>query len=218
MPDLPTEKVKEMKGKGLANDEITRSLEGQGYNLDQISTAMNQAEMKEGSGIPPSGMQESAMDDIPIPEQTQEIAPPPEEPKQQGYQEPYMQQQEIPQYQQLPQQQTSYEDIQAIVEEILEEKWKEFLKSVGDVRVWKTSISEDLEATKQELVRTQKRLEDLQVAVLGKVKDYSKTMQNIGADMKALESVFGKILTPLTTNIKELNKITQELKGHKKKK
>ena len=187
---------------GLTNEEITRSLEGQGYNLDQISTAMNQSQI--GA---PAGMQESTMQDIPIPEQApvQEVAP-------EQYAAPDMSQYQ----QQLPQQQTSYEDIQAIVEEILEEKWKEFIKDVGDVGLWKSKISDDLEATKQELVRTQKRLEDLQVAVLGKVKDYSKTMQDIGTDMKALEKVFGNILEPLTKNIKELNKVTENIKKHKK--
>jgi hypothetical protein len=209
MPDLPTAKVQEMMDKGLTNEEITRSLEGQGYNLDQISTAMNQAQIGGGA---PVGMQESAMEQIPIPEQApmqQDI------PVQPMYNEPAAPQQDYSQYQ-LPQQQTSYEDIQAIVEEILEEKWKEFIKDVGNVGVWKTRMSDDLEATKQELVRTQKRLEDLQVAILGKVKDYSKTMQDIGVEMKALEGVFGKILGPLTTNIKDLNKVTAELKKYSK--
>jgi len=204
MSDLPTAKVQEMMDKGLTNEEITRSLEGQGYNLDQISTAMNQSQIGGGA---PQGMQESTMEQIPIPKQ-QEI------PVQPMYNEPAPQQ-DYSQYQ-LPQQQTSYEDIQAIVEEILEEKWKEFIKDVGDIGMWKSRMSDDLEATKQELVRTQKRLEDLQVAILGKVKDYSKTMQDIGTEMKALEGVFGKILGPLTTNIKDLNKVTEELKKHKK--
>jgi hypothetical protein len=214
MPDLPTVKVQEMIDKGLTNEEITRSLEGQGYNLDQISTAMNQSQI--GESAAPIGMQESAMEQIPLPDQAPMQQDIPVQPVEQPvYNEPVQQQQDYSQYQ-LPQQQTSYEDIQAIVEEILEEKWKEFIKDVGNVGVWKSQMSDDLEATKQELVRTQKRLEDLQVAVLGKVKDYSKTMQDIGTEMKALEGVFGKILGPLTANIKDLNKVTEELKKHKK--
>jgi len=210
-----------MKNKGLTNEEITRSLEGQGFNLDEISSAMNQSGLQ--GDMPPAGMEQSAMEEIPIPDQAggvppvQEPAPQPAE--QAGAQygaEQYPQQQEMSQYQ-LPQQQTSYEDIQAIVEEILEEKWKGFIKEVGDVNVWKGQMSDDLEATKQELLRTQKRLEDLQVAVLGKVKDYNKAMQDIGTDMKALENVFGKILEPLTRNIKDLDKVTKELKMKTKK-
>ncbi|MBT3984808.1 hypothetical protein HOE91_00780 [archaeon] len=212
MPDIPIEKVQQMQSQGLTNEDITRSLEGQGYNLDQISMAMNQAGMG-GTGAP-VGMEQSAMEEIPIP--TQQQAPPPVEQQPAPEQYPPQQQQDYGQYQ-LPQQQFGYEDIQAIVEEILEEKWKEFTRDVGDINLWKGAISDDLDATKQEVVRTQKRLEDLQVAVLGKVNEYNKTMQDIGTDMKALESVFGKILAPLTSNIKELDRITHELKSKTKK-
>lgn len=201
--DLPTRKVQELARKGLTNEEITRSLEGQGFNLDEIATALNQAKLMEGAEMP------NFDQDIPIPEQQEQY------PGYQGGQYSdgqYPQQQEISSYS-LPQAQNSYEDVQAIVEEVLEEKWKEFMKDVGDIIVWKARVSDDLEATKQEIVRTQKRMEDLQVAVLGKVNDYHKTMNNIGSDMKALESVFGKILEPLTSNIKELNKVTEELRS-----
>jgi len=210
MSDLPTQKVQQMIAKGLTNEEITRSLEGQGFNLDQISSALNQAGLS-SEELPPMPAE------APGYEQPYQEAPQQQEsPQEQQYPaEGYPQQQEVAQYQ-LPQQQMSYEDIQAIVEEILEEKWKEFMKDTGDINVWKARVSDDLEATKQELVRTQKRVEDLQVAILGKVKEYSKGMQDIGSDMKALENVFGKILEPLTKNIKDLNKVTEELKKSKK--
>ena len=218
MPNLPTEKVRDMVQRGLTNEEITRSLEGQGYNLDEISTAMNQAQIQTSAA--PMGMEQSAMEEIPIPYQN---VPPAEQPQEQ-YPAPVQEYpaeqpvQQDAQYPSFPQQQTSYSDIQAIVEEILEEKWKEFMKETGNINIWKDRVSDDLEATKQELVRTQRRLEDLQVAVLGKVKEYSSTMKDVGTDMKALEKVFGKILEPLTTNIKELNKVTHALKKKTSKK
>ena len=62
------------------------------------------------------------------------------------------------------------------------------------------------------ILRTQKRLEDIQVAVLGRVKDYNESVMNMGNDMKALEQVMSKIIEPLTQNIKDLNKITEHLK------
>ncbi|MFH1972830.1 MAG: hypothetical protein ABIJ18_05115 [archaeon] len=201
MPNLPTQKVKQMIAKGLTNEEITRSLEGQGFSLNQISSALNQANLQTGMDLPEYDPMEQEFEE-------------PEQEEQYPAQE-YPQQQDYTQYQ-LPQQQMSYEDIQAIVEEILEEKWKEFMKNTGDINVWKARVSDDLESTKQELIRTQKRLEDLQVAVLGRVKDYNKSVQDISSDMKALENVFGKILEPLTKNIKDLNKVTEELKKSKK--
>tara|TARA_Y100000310_G_C20511912_1_gene729296 strand:- start:361 stop:987 length:627 start_codon:yes stop_codon:yes gene_type:complete len=195
---------------GKSNEEITNSLEQQGFNLQQVSDAINQANIKMGveSNMPPSGMKESSMtQDIPIPEtqpQQQSAANlyPESNPQAQGYA--------------LPPQQTNVQDIHVLVEEVVEEKWRDFIKSVGNVAVWKARMGDDLEATKQELLRTQKRIEELQTAVLGKVKDYNKNVVDINREMKALEQVFGKILEPLTDNIKELKKVTEEIKHSSK--
>ena len=56
-------------------------------------------------------------------------------------------------------------------------------------------------------------MENLQNSVLGKVKDYDQGMKDVQSEMKALEKVFEKILEPLVANIKELDKITKDLKN-----
>jgi len=191
--------------KGFKREEITRSLEAKGYNLQQISDAINQAEIKQGvKGMPGQQMQESEMDlDIPLPDQAPPEAQAPQQQQYSSYQQPQ-------QYQAPPS--VNYDQIQALVEQIVEEKWKEMMRSVGDIPVFKARVGDDMEAVKQELLRTQKRLEDLQVAVLGKVKEYNDSVLGIGNDMKALEQVFSRIMEPLVTNVKELDRITQELK------
>jgi len=109
----------------------------------------------------------------------------------------------------------TYEDVQAIVEEIIDEKWKEVMSSIGDITAWKTRMENDSEAMKQEIIRLSERFDKLQVAVIGKVEDYNKSIKDMGSELKAMEKVFEKILEPLTTNIKELNKITEKLKKKK---
>ena len=208
MPNqIPVNEVLELLKQGKSNEEITNSLEQQGFNLQQVSDAINQANIKMGveSNMPPTGMKESAMtDEIPIPDsmsqqKSQQNYYPESNPQAQGYALP-------------PQQQTSVQDIHALVEEVVEEKWRDFIKSVGNVAVWKARMGDDLEATKQELVRTQRRIEELQTAVLGKVKDYNQNVLDINREMKSLELVFGKILEPLTDNIKELKRVTEDIK------
>jgi hypothetical protein len=216
MPNqIPVNEVLNLLKQGKSNEEITNSLEQQGFNLQQISDAINQANMKMGveGNMPPSGMKESSMgEEIPMPEPQAQPQPaqqqasmyPESNPQAQGYALPQQQQQ------------VGVQDIHALVEEVVEEKWRDFVKSVGNVAVWKARMSDDLEATKQELLRTQKRIEELQTAVLGKVKDYSQNVVDINREMKALEQVFGKILEPLTDNIKELKKVTEDIKGSRK--
>jgi SOS response regulatory protein OraA/RecX len=210
MAEIPVNEALDMLKKGFKKEEIARTLEARGYTLQQISDAINQADIKQGvkGRMPGQEVQESIMDqelDIPLPDQA---------PAQQQQAPPAQQQYSSYQQYQMPQAQAAvnYDEIQALVEQIVEEKWKEMMRSVGDINVFKARVSDDMEAVKQELLRTQKRLEDLQVAVLGKVREYNDSVLGISNEMKALENVFSKIMEPLVTNVKELGKITEELK------
>jgi hypothetical protein len=215
--DTPVTQVLQMINNGLTNEEITRDLEAKGYNLQQISNAINQANIKKGveGNMPPQNMQQSAMDaEIPLPPQTQNY-------EQQANAPPVVDAAPVqPQSYTIPQQQgylpaqsgPSYEDMQALVEQIVEEKWTEMMQGFGNIHVFKTRVSDDIEGIKQEVVRTQRRLEELQVAVLGKVKDYNVAVQDVSSEMRALGKVFEKIIEPLSMNVKELGRITEDLK------
>lgn len=117
----------------------------------------------------------------------------------------YSQQQYYPQS-------SSSEEIQEIAESIIEERWQEFMARAGDFELWKDRNDREMVSIKQELIRTQDRFNNLQKAVLGKVSEYNENILNISTEMKAMEKVFEKILDPLVTNIKELERITNKLK------
>lgn len=102
--------------------------------------------------------------------------------------------------------------IQEIAEAIVNEKWQELLSSVGNIAVWKEKVDTNIISIKQEIVRINERFDNLQNAILGKIRDYDNDMKNVSTEMKALEKVFEKIIEPLTSNVKELNRITKELK------
>ena len=104
------------------------------------------------------------------------------------------------------------ERIHEIIEAIVDEKWEEVISKVGNIAIWKEKVNNDVVSIKQELVRLEENFRELQNAVLGRVKDYDEGIRGIHTEMKALEKVFEKILEPLTTNIKDLAKVTQDLK------
>jgi hypothetical protein len=211
--ELPLDKVLAMRKKGLSNEDIIPSLRQQGYSYRETDEALNQADLKQNieEDLPeppsPTGMQASALN--------QEI----EEPQEQ-YEQQYSPQQ---QYQQQPQQQVISmpqtpdrnieEQIEQIAESIIDEKWQNLIEGVGDLTVWREKVNLDLNAIKQEILRTQSRFENLQRAIVSKISDYDKGISDVGTEIKALEKVFQNILQPLTSNIKELNKITEKLKG-----
>ena len=105
------------------------------------------------------------------------------------------------------------ERIHEIAESIVNEKWEEFMGRVGDLTAWQERVNMNISAIKQEIVRIQDRYENLQKAVLGRVGEYDKGIVEIHTEMKALEKVFERIIDPLVTNVKELERITTKLKG-----
>ncbi len=108
------------------------------------------------------------------------------------------------------------ERVHAIIEAVVTEKWEDLISKVGDITTWKERTNMNVLSIKQELLRTNERFTNLQNAVLGRVKTYDQGIQDIHTEMKALERVFERIVEPLVSNIKELNRITQELKRIKK--
>jgi len=108
------------------------------------------------------------------------------------------------------------ERIHEISEAIVNEKWEEFISKIGDLPIWKERVNSNIIGIKQELIRTQERFDNLEKAVLGKVGEYGKGIEEIHTEMKALEKVFEKILEPLVSNVKELDRITEKMKSMKK--
>lgn len=115
-----------------------------------------------------------------------------------------------------PQQGMDSDRMHEIVEAIINEKWNDLMGNMGDLAVWKERTRNDVISTKQELIRLTERFENLQNSVLGRVKEYDQGITGIHTEMRALEKVFEKILEPLTSNIKELTRLTEDLKKAKK--
>ena len=204
---LPTEKIKDMEIEGLSDNDIINALKPN-YSNQNIRDAMNQAkqDIPEDNVLEELDQVEPDLNTEDSEELIQE-APSPESKSLQQEQETYSN------YQDTRQDQT-----QEIVESIVEEKWDDLISKVGDLNLWKESVNNDIESVKQEILRLQERISNLQNVMLGKVTEYSKGIYEIGTEMKALEQVFQRILQPLTTNIRDLNKVTEELKSHKRSK
>ncbi len=197
---LPTEKIRDMKVEGLSDDDIVNALKPN-YSNQNIRDAINQSEQE----IPEDNPLEELQDLQPIESDggdELEEAPSPEDGETS---------EDYPTYD--VQGSMSSDQIQQIVEAVVEEKWEELTSKMGDLSLWKESMNNDVESVKQEILRTQDRINNLQNVVIGKVTEYSRGITDINTEMKALEQVFQKILQPLTSNIKDLNKVTEELKS-----
>jgi len=166
--------IREMKQKGISNEEITKSLTDQGIPPNEIQNAIEESEVQAAS-----------------PPQTQEIN------------ETYTQSAEpIPEAQYQPQEQyppgpsTGYETdtMYEIAEQTAAEKLasiKHIISEMQDFKAISQAKIEDIEARL-------KKLEDsftlLQANILGKISEYGKTMRGLTKEMQAVEKSFSKIV------------------------
>lgn len=190
------EKVIEMKQSGIPTEDIVKDLRAQGFSYKETEDALNQSELKSSSELQPSIMEEA-------------IAEAP----------PEMEVQEAPVETRVPQQfvpsapaRTEMENVEILIENIIEEKWKRAMETYGDILSWKEKVRSEIIAVKQELLRLRSKLENTEQAVLGRVTKYDKDIVEMGSDVKALELVLKNILKPLTSSVKDLQSITKKLK------
>ncbi len=195
----------------MSNQQIISKLEGHGYNSSQIAESMNQMGIKNSieSGSSQNTMQPSLLNEEEIP-----VPSPPQGGTEAAVQPSYTPVE--PLYTSPSMQPISYSpdhaDVQEIIESIVEERWQRFSDTLTDVEVWRSRVNDDLVSIKQEILRVSNRFEILQKSVLGKVDEYGKGITEVSSEIKALEKVFQGIINPLTSNIKELSRITTDLK------
>ena len=215
MADLNSQ-IKEMQQKGMDSSKIIDELKNQGHSSQDIYSSMEPGNESTGAPLeapsPSQGVETTGDEGF----TTSALSSPTEgeqpEMPQPGLETPMpMGGTPMPQQQRIPQRQ-NIEQIEEISEAIVDEKIQEFSSMIGDMNVWKERTTSEMEAIKQEILRLRNHLENLQVSISGKVEVYNKSVTTMSAEMKALSKVMEKIMLPLSTNVKELSRITNKFK------
>lgn len=184
--DLPVDQVKALRARGFDNNQIVQALQRNGYSSTQIFDALNQADLVAGA---PPGVSQGSGGPPPPPPAGQPDAPP--LPGDEGGQD---------------------EQIDEMVESIVEEKWNSVSKDFGSLMEWKGEVDSKIVKINQRIDSLQESFDKLHQAIIGKVGEYDKNILAVGAEIKAMERVFAKVLPVFTENVNELNRITQTLK------
>ncbi len=103
-----------------------------------------------------------------------------------------------------------------LIEAIIDEKWNELVKDISKIIDWKVAAEGRLSAMEQEVKDLKDSFDKLHQAVVGKVGEYDQHILDVGAELKAMEKVFAKVLPVFTENVSELTRITGDLKSLKK--
>jgi len=102
--------------------------------------------------------------------------------------------------------------IEELAEAIIDEKWNEIVRSINKIIDWKERVESRVTKMEQQMDDLQKNFDRLHNGVLGKITDYDQNLQNVGAEIKAMDRVFQKVLPTLTENVSELSSIAKRLK------
>lgn len=195
----PTNKVIMMRRQGLTNNQIIQALQNEGHSTTDIFDAMNQADLKGGVEMP-SQQQPSGPPFGPMPEQM--MSPPGASFGPEGIQP-------------FPAPETSggvSERIEEIAEAIIDEKWNEIVKSINKIADWKESTEARIIRLEQQIEDLKNSFDQLHKGILGKIGEYDKNLTNISVEIDAMDKVFQKVLPIMTENVKELSRITEDMK------
>ena len=226
----PLERVVQMRQQGFQDPQIIDALQKEGYPSSQIYDAINQADIKSTIEASPGteveinvspGAPQVPSGPAPMPEPLPPGAPPgpapmpeplPAEGAMPGMPPPPG---GIPPAYSAPE--LKREEIEEIAESIIDEKWNELMKGVDKIVAWKEETETKLVKIEQQIKDIKERFDELHKGVLAKIGDYDKSIRGVGSDIKAMESVFKKILPTFTENVGELSRITKDIKSKKRK-
>jgi DNA-binding transcriptional MerR regulator len=111
----------------------------------------------------------------------------------------------------------AHPESEAVVEQIIDEKWQELQKDLAKINEWKDLVGSRVDKLEQSMSDMKMDLDGLHKAIVARIGEYDKTLMDVGTEIKAMEKVFQKVLPELTGNIQELSRITKTVKGPVKK-
>lgn len=209
IPEPPVNRAAKLQGQGASRREIADRFKEEGISAQETSEALNQADLQGSPDfeLPQSAeMQPSAIEGEPSLSDSQ-LTP------QSGFSAA-----ETPQAIGGGIGREAEEFIQEVAESIINEKWERVSEEFGDLAAWKERVNSDVTAIKQEILRIENRIDNLQNTITGRLGEYDTHISGVGTEVKALEEVLKKMMQPLSTNIKELSRVTEDLKKAKKSK
>jgi len=189
----------------MDNNQIIQALQRDGFSSTDIFDAMNQADMVYAD---PTTMQQPQQEPMPPPPSmpppnfSQDYGmmgnsvPPPGPSSMQGPSDSY----------------GADSSTEELIEAIIDEKWNNFAKDMNKIIEWKNAVDIKVSRIEQQFMDMKQQFDKLHSAILSKIDDYDKNITNVGAEVKAMEKVFSKVLPVFTENVSELSKISRDLK------
>lgn len=212
------EKVMQMRQQGQTDSQIIQNLQREGISPREINESISQSQIKSELLNSPDYTQSQYGKDSG--EQMQQSLSQGINTQQAGFgeyqgfaqqenQEPLMQGSQMsqmmpeaqgyqnPQYQEYAQS-IDMATINEIADQIVEEKTNQLKRQIATLVKFKEEKTSEIELLNQRLSRIENSLNDLQMAIIGKIGEYGQDIKNIAKEMHMTQDSFSKIINPLT--------------------
>ena len=197
--DLPD--VSGMLANGMSQQDIIDSLRQQGYDSTTIKNALVSALKNPASkNTTQQPEQQSTQQSI---ERIQPIT-----------QIPHTSTQDMP-GSQSSFNNSNIENIQQILEQIIDEKWKSSATELNSLRSSLNINSNAIENIKDQIERLNQRIDSIQNTMVGKTEEYNKTISDVNVELQAFEKVIDRLIPAISDSIKELRDLIDDLKNNK---
>lgn len=122
----------------------------------------------------------------------------------------YQQQEEYPAQKFAYQpQEADVSELDEMVEEIVNEKIREIETKIGNLDSFKQGIQKDIRALDNSIGKFDMKIKEKDVETLSRIQEIMLEIKSINSEIIALENAFLKILSPLVSNMKDIDKIAK---------
>ncbi len=187
--EIPMPRILDLKGQGMSNNQIIQTLQRQGYSSTQIFDALSKSASQPQQPSPQPSLNTPASR---VPNMPGGGMPAPPMMGGGGF--------------------DSGADQEELIEAIIDEKWNDLMGDINKVIAWKEATEARITKIEQMIKDTKDQFDKLHQAIVGKVNDYDQHILEVGAEVKAMEKVFSKVLPVFTDNVAELSRVADELK------
>ena len=97
---------------------------------------------------------------------------------------------------------------EAIVESLVQEKWKELQDKMQAFEQWKDDMDSKVHKIEESVNALKESFNNLHQGVLGKISEYDTNLKDVGSSVKAMDKVFKNVLPTLTESVSKLGRIT----------
>lgn len=223
--NVPVREVVALRQRGLPNEDIVKYLKKRGYSIAQIRDAITQVDIKtravggtqEAPAPPPlPGMPPTMPATVPI--EPPELGPGPDVGVAPEFTPPIPEIGPPPIREEAPPEPTMFgneeqvERVERILEQIIEEKWREASDRFRKFSSWQSKTEERVNLLDDRMKELSTRMDNLNKMLMGKIEEYSETMEDVGTEIKALEKVMSNIVPSLSESVKELRGLTAKKK------